>query len=462
MFQQNHSVYDVTQKTPDLVKAILTAENKAEYNKTTCKKLANEVSLSEEKISGLEPSENYNNSLKAILEFIKQQKDDPTVKMKLWDANDIAKRYLELKIKLDDAVAEIVPSKKDSPKNERKIPRRKPTHDLQVASARMTAIQDNAPLSEALGQSKIPIEDIFDNPEEKFRVVRGSKYHIKKRLHRTYGQVAEKHVGKAGKGNDEDFWREIAIWRQLEKAQGILKFYGIVERDGERYTITEWVKNGDMKSFFEIESEAHILSWNQKAKIAYQIAGALTFCHFSNIVHHDVRSHNILLDENLNAKLANFAHAHKEEDIFRKPILELLSIIRWVSPERIVNRSARYTKASDVYSYAIVLWEIAAQRLPFGDVENRQIPEKIKGGERPSNKVPHIPPKYLELMAQAWHQDPEKRPTMHHCYVTLYNILLDMGKDQESDIIATNCSLEEIEFEYFGDPDKNLANKNIT
>ncbi|KAG9293841.1 hypothetical protein G9A89_019179 [Geosiphon pyriformis] len=436
-----------------LIKDILAATDQAENNKTTCRKLAELVKSHCEILEqilgsptlGPQTLNNYIAALEAINEFIQKQQKHRIYIVRIINADEVAKLFLTLKDDLNTAVQGLTlltvatinqkmdkEQKRDRPS---KMPKRQGTIDLQKSMALMTAIQDNAPLSEELlEKTKINSDEIVDDPKEQFSTVRGSKYHVKKKLHtKGYGAVAEKHIGKVLRNPQEEanFWKEMVIWRELQNAPGILKFFGIVDRNGERYTITEWAKNGDLKSYCEIENQSHLLTWCQKTKIACQIAGALAFCHTNNVLHHDVRSHNILLDENLNAKLTNFAQSRKEEDPFSKPVLEVLSIIRWTAPEKLNDSGLRYTKQCDIYSFAIVLWELATQQLPFGGVDNYKVSEKVRAGERPGTEIPDIPEKYQKLMVKAWDRDPRKRPAMQKCYEKLYQLHQDFEQDEE-------------------------------
>ncbi|KAG9305578.1 hypothetical protein G9A89_001639 [Geosiphon pyriformis] len=109
-----------------------------------------------------------------------------------------------------------------------------------------------------------------------------------------------------------------------------------------------------------------------------------------------------------------------------------MRLIRWTAPERMVNdisEQPRYTRKCDVYSYGILLWEIATQQLPFGDVENYRVPDKVKAGERPTIKIPHIPPEYQKVMVKAWNEDPGDRPVMSKIHRKLHELAEKLNLD---------------------------------
>merc|ERR1712167_54342 len=80
----------------------------------------------------------------------------------------------------------------------------------------------------------------------------------------------------------------------------------------------------------------------------------------------------------------------------------------WIAPE--VFRGDHYDKTVDVYSFAIVMWELFCQEKPYSGVEVARIPRKVtKDGLRP--RVPkHCPPTVQKLLPEMWHMDASKRP----------------------------------------------------
>ncbi|KAG9293830.1 hypothetical protein G9A89_019168 [Geosiphon pyriformis] len=401
----------------EIVRSIVDAAGTAERNKATCRNLANMVECANEQLNDQIPeSENemsqtlkyYIECLENIKKFLlKQQKPHRAgVITRILYADEVANQVVELSGNLQFAVGQLTLHHVQIIREQKSIP-----HDSQV-EAEVIAIKDNAPIGkELLKQIRISSEDIYDD-RSKLAVRRGTKAHVLKRIYSVQRYpVAEKSIGKVDYGGvkDKNFWKEVAILRLLEKCSSILKFYGIVERNGERFSITDWAKNGDMKTYFE----THTLNWTDKLKIALQIAQGLAFCHQADVLHHDVRSHNIFLDGDRNAKLTNFDWSRKEDDpnSIMKPISDILSVMRWTAPEK-MNPDQRFTKECDVYSFAIVLWEIATQQLPYGNVENLDVSKKVINGERPIIDISGIPEEYRMIMVEGWDAEPRNRPKM--------------------------------------------------
>jgi len=70
-----------------------------------------------------------------------------------------------------------------------------------------------------------------------------------------------------------------------------------------------------------------------------------------------------------------------------------------------------YTKASDVYSFGMVCWEIVSRQIPFGHLDNQiRIAAAVLAGERPT--IPHYTQQaYAKLILSTWHPDPTQRPS---------------------------------------------------
>jgi len=126
-------------------------------------------------------------------------------------------------------------------------------------------------------------------------------------------------------------------------------------------------------------------------------------------LHLDLKPANLLVDKNLNVKVADFGlskiHSGKEDDGMAggSPF--------YMAPEVLLGRD--YDIKSDVYSFGILLWEMYTREKPWHDMfenEEELISAVCDEEERP--KIPGDWPQNLrELIEACWHSDPEKRPT---------------------------------------------------
>ncbi|CAG8747999.1 9925_t:CDS:2, partial [Cetraspora pellucida] len=284
---------------------------------------------------------------------------------------------------------------------------------------------NNQTLEKSLEKSKIPSNQITDTDEDE--VKRG---HVIKKIYimQTVAQKEIGHVYSLQKSIDI-IEREVAILTELRNCRNIITFYGTMQRGGKLYIISEWAEMGDLYTYLQ----KHNVTWKFKLKIASEIAGGLVFCHVCDILHHDISSHNILLTSDLTAKISNFSSSRKESDVTTK-VKDITLRYRWLAPEKLENyKDNEYTKQCDIYSFAIVLWELAAQEVPFANVTVvTDLITKITGGERPPpiNDAPLFFPAYEKIMQQGWQQRPIKRPTADLMFRELNNLYKSIIKSQ--------------------------------
>ncbi len=158
------------------------------------------------------------------------------------------------------------------------------------------------------------------------------------------------------------------------------------------------------------------LPWSLRYQLAADIGVGLHNLHQQGILHRDLKSMNILLTNDNRAKLCDFGLAQIKSSTKVQTRNTLKSIreksvgtLSWMAPE-LLNLSPKYSTKSDVYAYAIVMWEIAARQAPYADVgDDSIIKDEVKQGNRA--EIPSdIPPSFAKLIKFCWAQNPGERP----------------------------------------------------
>ncbi|KAG2271415.1 hypothetical protein Bca52824_065970 [Brassica carinata] len=126
---------------------------------------------------------------------------------------------------------------------------------------------------------------------------------------------AVKRMNKSCEQADDEFCREIELLARLHHRH-LVALKGFCTKKNERFLVYEYMANGSLTDHLH-STEKPPLSWATRMKIAIDVANALEYLHLycdPPLCHRDIKSSNILLDENFVAKLADFGLAHASRD----------------------------------------------------------------------------------------------------------------------------------------------------
>ena len=176
--------------------------------------------------------------------------------------------------------------------------------------------------------------------------------------------------------------------------------------------ITQYIPRGSLFNALKHKEGSPDLSGTDKTLIAMGIARGMEYLHKKHIIHRDLKSLNILLDDRLLPIICDFglSRQDKDEEFKTKDV----GTPHWMAPEMIETRT--YSTKVDVYSFGMLMWEMLTESAPFKGMTTVQILYAVlKRKERPA--FPSITPKPMKnFINRCWHQDPDKRPTMEEIY----------------------------------------------
>eukprot|EP01042_Synura_sphagnicola_P001164 gene1164-biopygen1250 len=170
-------------------------------------------------------------------------------------------------------------------------------------------------------------------------------------------------------GFPQDFEREAYIMKDL-RHPNIVDFYGYCTGP-TRCIVIKYMQQGSLTKLLHSRRD---ISWDVRIKIALDMARGLEYLHSENILHRDIKSMNVLLNENGGACLADFGLARANTVSFQGLRVKV-GTLNWMAPE--VKASGVYTWAADVYSLGITFWELATRRIPTGLEDD--IPDECPG-----------------------------------------------------------------------------------
>ena len=179
--------------------------------------------------------------------------------------------------------------------------------------------------------------------------------------------------------------------------------------------VLEFMEYGSLYDMIHNKKASNHWSWEDSTRyqLAYDISAGLEHLHRERIMHRDLKSLNILLykKDNLDhAKITDFGMAKaKRETTSTITTTGMVGTFAWMAPELAENKS--FTTKSDIFSLAIVLWEMAALALPYQDVQApMMIPLLVINGRR-ENIPDDCPTPYTEVIKSCWQLKPEDRPS---------------------------------------------------
>jgi serine/threonine protein kinase len=190
----------------------------------------------------------------------------------------------------------------------------------------------------------------------------------------------------------------------------------------------------DLRSY--LQQNHNKLTWKEKIKISYEIILALSYIHDEKAIHRDLHSGNILYSQlNHSWCISDLGFCGPAD----KSSKSIYGNLPYIAPEVIVGSG--YTFASDIYSIAMLMWEISSGQSPFINYEHEnEIVMNIINGVRPKI-VPETPLEYKNLMKECWDADPLKRPNadalekkMKKIHLYYQNMSDELSQSKTSDI----------------------------
>uniref|UniRef100_A0A0C9RJK9 non-specific serine/threonine protein kinase n=1 Tax=Wollemia nobilis TaxID=56998 RepID=A0A0C9RJK9_9CONI len=174
--------------------------------------------------------------------------------------------------------------------------------------------------------------------------------------------VAVKRVSQGSKQGKKEYVAEVSIISRLGH-RNLVQLLGWCHERGELLLVYEYMRNGSLDSTIFCDGGAP-LEWGRRYNVACDVAAALVYLHEDwdqCILHRDVKSSNIMLDSNFNAKLGDFGLARLvERNMESGHMTAVAGTLGYLAPECIMTGMA--SMESDVYSFGTVALEIACGR----------------------------------------------------------------------------------------------------
>lgn len=236
-------------------------------------------------------------------------------------------------------------------------------------------------------------------------------------------------------GNDQMlFLRDVYSLKNLSHP-GLVEFLGITfqsinDRSNFQPTIiTEYISNGSLRDMLDkLKRKKKDLDPTQKYQLLLFLVDVMRYLHKNDIVHRNLKPTNILVDESSRPHLSDYGVSRcfaqaisdyvKETMAKREEIKDLV----YMAPE-MLNSSNKFDPTVDVYSFAMIAYEILTGKRPFEDYGETISPIalslKIASGLRPDLEDDSINSKMRELLDKCWHRNVSDRPSFEEIFTFL-------------------------------------------
>jgi serine/threonine protein kinase len=271
---------------------------------------------------------------------------------------------------------------------------------------------------------------------------------------------------------DEEFHKECAVLQRVDNPH-LLKFFGFgTTKEGKGFIVTELMLGGSLEDV--LHDPEYDLPWSTRVTVGLHVALGVEHLHNLHMLHRDLKSANVLLDEHLTtAKVCDFgltrvvrsARQHVVHSPFtgvtrllpqavaihsdgqsalssiavsfvdaRGTMTKAAGTLLWMAPE-VFRGDRHYTRAVDVYSFGIVMWELATRKVPWEEelpsdpaLFFEEMNRALQKGRRPviPQHVSAHDGAFVAVMRHCWSGDPANRPTFSEAAAEL-SVCLQSG-----------------------------------
>ncbi|XP_006367164.1 serine/threonine-protein kinase STY17-like isoform X1 [Solanum tuberosum] len=227
----------------------------------------------------------------------------------------------------------------------------------------------------------------------------------------------------------KEFSQEVFIMRKI-RHKNVVQFIGACRQPPNLCIVTEFMSRGSIYNFLHKQKGAFKLP--TLLKVAADVSKGMNYLHQNNIIHRDLKTANLLMDEHGAVKVGDFGVARVQAQT--GVMTAETGTYRWMAPEVIEHRP--YDHKADVFSFGIVLWELLSGEIPYAHLTPLQAAIGVVQQDLRPRIPEHAHPKLVELVEKCWQQDPTQRPDFSEILDILKRLTKEVGHDGEDKSIG--------------------------
>ncbi|WJZ86691.1 hypothetical protein VitviT2T_006125 [Vitis vinifera] len=215
------------------------------------------------------------------------------------------------------------------------------------------------------------------------------------------------------------FRQEVSLMKRL-RHPNVLLFMGAVTSPQRLCIVTEFLPRGSL--FRLLQRNTSRLDWRRRVHMALDIAQGMNYLHHFNppIIHRDLKSSNLLVDRNWTVKVGDFGLSRLKHETYLTTKTGK-GTPQWMAPE--VLRNEPSDEKSDVYSYGVILWELATEKIPWDNLNTMQVIGAVGFMNQRLDIPKEVDLRWASIIESCWHSDPRSRPTFQELLGKFKDIL---------------------------------------
>ncbi|KAF0451492.1 kinase-like protein [Gigaspora margarita] len=207
-----------------------------------------------------------------------------------------------------------------------------------------------------------------------------------------------------------------------------MEFQEILETDNFMLVL-QFANGGNLRTHLEKKREEGLykICWVELIQFAKEITDGLTYLHNKDIIHRDLHSKNILINDG-KALISDFGIS-KQLNSNSTSSSNTAGLPAYIEPQCYFEREPKIKrdKRSDIYSLGVLFWELTSGIPPFNHISRTNIIQKISRNER-EKIIPNTPSDYVNLYEKCWSTEPDERPTLNKISIDLDKLSLETVK----------------------------------